>query len=66
MNEALQLIQQMLPNKFRVPTLHSYCCYVPQAIIFIGVKKRIAAEFVWGFAMIEHTLYFKSCAIEET
>ena len=32
----------------------------------ILVKKRIASEFEWGFAMIEHSPYFKSSAIEET
>ena len=34
--------------------------------IYIGVKKRIAAEFEWACAMIEHNLYFKSSAIEKT
>ena len=32
----------------------------------LGLNKRIAAEFQWGFAMIEHNLYFKSSAIKET
>ena len=39
---------------------------MPQAIIHIGLKKRIVVEFEWGLAMIEHNLYFKSDAIEET
>ena len=29
-------------------------------------KKRIVVEFEWGLAMIEHNLYFKFDAIEET
>ena len=53
----------MSVNIFRVRTfLHSYCCYVTKAI-YIGVKKRTVAEFEWGFATIEHKLYFKSSAI---
>ena len=45
--------------------MHGYCCYVTQSI-YIGVKKRTVAEFEWSFATTEHSLYFKSSAIEET
>ena len=53
-------------NEFRVPPLHSYCCYVPQAIINIAQYCCKKAEFEWGFVMIEHNSYSKSSAIDET
>ena len=49
--------------KVQAPTLHGYCCYVPQAIIYIGVIKQFTAEFEWLFAMIKQNISFKSIAI---
>ena len=52
--------------QFRVPTLHIVILvYAQQVIIYTGVKKRIVAQLKWGFATIEHNLYFKSNSIEE-
>ena len=43
---------------------HGYCCYVPQAIICIGVKKRISTKWANGvFAMIEQNVSFKSLLV---
>ena len=33
----------------RIRTLHSYCCFILQAIVYIGVNKGITAEFKLAF-----------------
>ena len=50
---------------FRVLTLHSYRCYVPHAIIYIGVKKEFQRNSNGDFARIEQNISVKSSAIEE-
>ena len=46
--------------------MHSYSCYVPQAIIYVGVKNELQPNSNVVFGMIEQNIYFKSGAIEET